>query len=147
MTEKDRASDLGAWDARPLADGGVVMAVARSTGPEPWDVWAGRAETTGQKGSLRAISSHQDALAGIVWGRQEAFTWTAPDGRELDGLLVRPPAIIQSKTHRVALWHSDQRRHWGVKRGRPEDTSVGEAAADDECATLLQPARIGPLIA
>ena len=53
----------------------------------------------------------------------------------------------ECSTHRVALWHSDQRRHWGVKRGRPEDTSVGEVAADDECATLLQPARIGPLIA
>jgi dipeptidyl aminopeptidase/acylaminoacyl peptidase len=72
VTEKDQESDLGAWDARPLADGGVAMAMARSAGSEPWEVWAGGAEDAGQKVTLRAISSHQDALAGIVWGRHGA---------------------------------------------------------------------------
>jgi dipeptidyl aminopeptidase/acylaminoacyl peptidase len=112
-TEKDRESDLGAWDARPLADGGVVMAVARSTGPEPWEVWAGGAEDAGQTGTLRAISSHQDALAGIVWGRQEALTWTAPDGWELDGLLVRPPGDAgEGALPTVVLVHGGPYGRW-----------------------------------
>jgi dipeptidyl aminopeptidase/acylaminoacyl peptidase len=38
------------------------------------------------------VTDHQRSLVGLEFGTQEPFTWTASDGLELDGVLVRPRA-------------------------------------------------------
>jgi dipeptidyl aminopeptidase/acylaminoacyl peptidase len=83
--------DLAGWTVRPFDDGGLAVAVVRSSGAQPWEVWAGRAECADAGLTWRQLSTHQTSLAGIAFGRQEPFSWTAADGWELDGLLVRPP--------------------------------------------------------
>jgi dipeptidyl aminopeptidase/acylaminoacyl peptidase len=46
---------------------------------------------TGAPGSLSAVSNHHEALKDYEFGHQEPFYWTAPDGLELDGVLIYPP--------------------------------------------------------
>lgn len=94
-----REAEVGydSWDARRDTDGKLVVAVVRGAGNEPWELWAGREQEPGQvsqadKGiTLQQVSSHQEILAGVSFGKQEPFFWAASDGLELDGLLIRPP--------------------------------------------------------
>jgi dipeptidyl aminopeptidase/acylaminoacyl peptidase len=79
---------LEAWTARARANGDVVLAAVRSAGEQPPELWAGSAALGG---AWRRLSAHATALAGIRFGPQEPFHYQAPDGWEMDGLLVRPP--------------------------------------------------------
>ncbi|MFZ0214809.1 MAG: S9 family peptidase [Candidatus Dormiibacterota bacterium] len=76
----------GAWNEASVRwrEGTPVLALVRSSGHEPTEVWAGSAT------ALRQISHHHERLAGVRFGRQEELHWTAPDGLALDGLFVRP---------------------------------------------------------
>jgi dipeptidyl aminopeptidase/acylaminoacyl peptidase len=64
-------------------DGGVVTCRLNHRLP---DVWAGPPD-----GELRRLSDLAPELADVQWGRQERLGWRAPDGLELDGLLILPP--------------------------------------------------------
>jgi dipeptidyl aminopeptidase/acylaminoacyl peptidase len=66
------------------ANGKPVLAVIGSNIDEPPELFAGRPE------SLRKITDHHEALADYAFGTPEAFFWTASDGLEMDGVLVRP---------------------------------------------------------
>lgn len=79
------------WDVRRKDDGTCVVAVVRSTGEQPWEVWAGQGRGNGEGIALKQLSSHQEQLAGVSFGKQESFFWTASDGLKLDGILIRPP--------------------------------------------------------
>ncbi len=61
------------------------LAVIWSADVKPPEVYAGA------PGSLSAVSNHHAELDNYEFGRQEAFYWTAPDGLELDGVLIYPP--------------------------------------------------------
>jgi len=50
------------------------------------DVWAGQPD-----GELLRVSDLAPELADVEWGSQERLAWRAPDGLELDGLLILPP--------------------------------------------------------
>jgi dipeptidyl aminopeptidase/acylaminoacyl peptidase len=69
----------------PSADGRTI-ACTRSTADESADVWAGPVD-----GPLIRVSDLNPALREIAWGPQERLVWTAPDGLEIDGLLILPP--------------------------------------------------------
>jgi dipeptidyl aminopeptidase/acylaminoacyl peptidase len=63
----------------------TVIAVLRSTAYAPFDVHAG------SPGALTQISDTRPELRGVAWGTQERMSWRAPDGLEIDGVLVLPP--------------------------------------------------------
>ena len=73
------------WSLDASANGGTVAAL-RSTAEEPAEVWSGQPE-----GPLRRLSDLNPQLQKINWGPQERLSWRAPDGLELDGLLILPP--------------------------------------------------------
>jgi dipeptidyl aminopeptidase/acylaminoacyl peptidase len=77
--------DGALWSLDASADGGTVAAL-RSTAEEPAEVWSGPPE-----GPLRRLSDPNPQLRKINWGPQERLSWRAPDGLELDGLLILPP--------------------------------------------------------
>jgi dipeptidyl aminopeptidase/acylaminoacyl peptidase len=67
------------------ADGRTV-ALRQSGSSAPMEMFAGDPARP-----LHQVSDANPPLAGIRWARQEPFTWRAPDGWEMDGLLLRPP--------------------------------------------------------
>ena len=74
----------GAFDVH-ARDGQVGrLAVIHSTDVQPPEV------KVGVPGSLAPVSNHHSGLEGYEFGRQEPFSWTAPDGLELDGVLIHP---------------------------------------------------------
>ncbi len=110
-TQAEQAAEYRDWHARTLENGQVVLAVTRSTGTQPWEVWAGSG--AGEVTELHQVSSHQEHLAGFTFGPQEAFRWTAADGLELDGLLVRPPDTPQDRPlPTVVLVHGGPYWRW-----------------------------------
>jgi len=64
---------------------GPRLATVEATPERPPEVWAGR------PGGLGRLSDHHAAVAGIPLGVREPFRFAAADGRELDGVLLRPP--------------------------------------------------------
>jgi dipeptidyl aminopeptidase/acylaminoacyl peptidase len=61
-----------------------VLTVIHSLDVQPPEVYVGSAD------SLKSVSEHHADLKDFTFGRQEAFYWTAPDGLELDGVLIHP---------------------------------------------------------
>ena len=88
----ERGLEYDSWDVRHSEDGRLTVAVVRSAGDQLREVWVGQ-EQDGQNArsiGLQQVSAHQEQLAGIAFGKQEPFFWTARDGLELDGILIRP---------------------------------------------------------
>jgi dipeptidyl aminopeptidase/acylaminoacyl peptidase len=69
----------------------LAIALVYSQGNRPAEIWAGQTDSLDDGPHLRPVSRHNLALSEIDYGTQEPFFWTAPDGWELDGLLLRPP--------------------------------------------------------
>ena len=88
----ERGVEYDSWDVRRSEDGKLTVAVVRSAGDQLREVWVGHEEDRQNAGSvgLQQISAHQGQLAGISFGKQEPFFWTAQDGLKLDGILIRP---------------------------------------------------------
>ena len=63
----------------------AAIAVLASTAYAPNDVSAGPPD------DLIRVSDTRPELRGIAWGTQERLAWRAPDGLEIDGVLVLPP--------------------------------------------------------
>jgi dipeptidyl aminopeptidase/acylaminoacyl peptidase len=74
---------LRAFDA-VRTGGGPCIAVVEAAPDRYAEVWAG------PPAALRRLSDHH-AAAGVPRATREAFRFQAADGRELDGVLVRPP--------------------------------------------------------
>lgn len=111
----ERAVEYASWDVRRNTDGKLTVAVVCSTGDQPWEVWAGqeRARQDGKGIVIQRISAHQEQLAGIAFGRQEPFFWTASDGLALDGILIRPPEETgPSPLPMVVLVHGGPYGRW-----------------------------------
>jgi dipeptidyl aminopeptidase/acylaminoacyl peptidase len=120
-TPADCLMGLAHASVRCLAGKETVVAFARSSEGQPWQVWAGRCADEGEVRDLRQVTAHHSELAGMTWGRQEPFTWTASDGWEMDGVLVLPPDVpIHRPLPLVVLPHggpydrSDLRFHLGA---------------------------------
>jgi dipeptidyl aminopeptidase/acylaminoacyl peptidase len=108
----DRAG-LSSWTACVVPGGETVMGMVRSAGDQPWEVWAAGPNRAGKTPSWQQVSAHHQELAGITWGRQEPFFWTAPDGLELDGVLVRPTGdAAASPVPTVVLVHGGPYGRW-----------------------------------
>ena len=94
---QDRASDYEDWHVRTIEGGKTMLAVVRGSGTQPREVWAGLIEGTAEEPTLHQVSSHQEHFAGLTFGPQEPFFWTAADGLKLDCILMRPPHITDNR--------------------------------------------------
>ncbi len=101
------------------ADGSRLAALI-GDGTHPLDVWVGELGDT-----PRQLTHHNAHLADVVPGRTETIRWHAPDGLEIEGVLIYPsgyetgrryPLILhyhggpnwQWREHFMASWHD-----WG----------------------------------
>jgi dienelactone hydrolase len=76
----------GLADSLTASRSGEVVAALATTSGEPVNVHAGP-----PGGPLIRLSDTQPALRAIRWGTQERLCYQAPDGLDLDGLLIVPP--------------------------------------------------------
>ena len=80
---------VAGWTGRAAglsaSDGATAIAVLAGTAYAPRDVSAGPPD------GLIRVSDTRPELRGIDWGTQERLSWRAPDGLELDGVLILPP--------------------------------------------------------
>lgn len=112
----ERGVEYASWDVRRDQEGKLTVAVVRSAGDQPWEVWAGQGQEghNGKAIAIQQISAHQEQLAGISFGKQEPFYWTAGDGLELDGILIRPVEETEAyPLPMVVLVHGGPYGRWG----------------------------------
>lgn len=112
-----RNIEYTSWDVQCTEDGRLTVAAVSSAGDQGWEVWAGQ-EQAGRGGkaiAIQQISAHQKQLSGISFGKQEPFFWTASDGLELDGILIRPPeeTEVSYPLPTVVLVHGGPYGRWG----------------------------------
>lgn len=99
--------DLGAFSvAMPPRTAAPVIAVVRSAGGDPHELWVG------PPGKLHRVSDHHAALRDVQFGKQEPFFWTAPDGLALDGILIRPPDAPEGPLPTVVYVHGGPYSRW-----------------------------------
>mgnify|MGYP001166142313 CR=1 FL=1 len=99
--------DLGAFSvAMPPHAAAPVVAVVRSAGDEPPELWSGAPDR------LHRVSDHHAALRDVQFGKQEPFYWDAPDGLALDGILIRPPNAPEGPLPTVVLIHGGPYSRW-----------------------------------
>jgi dipeptidyl aminopeptidase/acylaminoacyl peptidase len=90
--------DVAAADVL-VRDGHPLLAVVRSSGSEPPELFAGRPD------DLRQASDHHAPLREFSFGTQQPFYWKAPDGLSLDGVLIRPTKAPDGPLPLVVLVH------------------------------------------
>lgn len=78
---------------------GDQLALIETSGERPAEVYAG------SPGNLRRLSDHGAHLGDVRFGAGEEFTWTAPDGVALDGVLIRPAATSAEPLPAVVIPH------------------------------------------
>ena len=89
---------------RTLADGaswqpevsvsadGSRMACVMGDCTHPWDVWAGE-----PGGKLRQLTSFNSHLGDVALGAAEILHWRAPDGLEIEGILMYPSGYTEGQ--------------------------------------------------
>lgn len=87
--------DVACFDVAP----GPILATAQSAGRGPREVWIG---TTS---SLQPVSDHHSVLKAVDLGIAEDFSFTSPDGWQLDGIVIRPPAAGAGPWPTIVLPH------------------------------------------
>jgi dipeptidyl aminopeptidase/acylaminoacyl peptidase len=132
----DRGDFAPAFSVIAGRDDETVLAIVQSRGNQPPEVHAGT------PGSLQRLSDHHEDLASTALGTQEPFYWTAPDGLELDGLLIRPPEAADGPLPTVVLVHGGPYGRWSDSwHLRP--TSWGQWLAIHGYAVLMPNCRGG----
>lgn len=115
-TDGERGVEYASWDERRNEEGKLTIAVVRSGSDQPWEVWCGHQQVD-QKPiaiTMQQVSAHAKSLAGISFGHQEPFYWTASDGLALDGILIRPVEDRETKPlPMVVLVHGGPYGRWG----------------------------------
>ncbi|MBV9229921.1 MAG: S9 family peptidase [Chloroflexi bacterium] len=112
-SQEDLTKDFFDWTVRVVEESRTVLAVVRGAAHEPWEIWAGFADGPQQVPTLQQVSSHQSQFAGLTYGSQESFAWTAPDGLALDGILLRPPdAPTDQPLPTIVLVHGGPYGRW-----------------------------------
>jgi dipeptidyl aminopeptidase/acylaminoacyl peptidase len=88
--------------------GRLMLAVALSLPDCPAELYAGD-----PAGELTCITDHHADMASTRLGRQEEFRWTARDGWQLDGIVIRPPdGIGAGPLPTVVLVHGGPYGRW-----------------------------------
>jgi dipeptidyl aminopeptidase/acylaminoacyl peptidase len=117
---------LSAFDVVGTADGPGI-ALVEALPDRLWEVWAG------SPAAPCRLSDHHAAVAGVPLGTREEFRFVAADGRELDGVLVRPSGTAAEPLPMVVVPH-----------GGPYSYSA--VAAQLDFGAVLAPAGIAVLM-
>jgi dipeptidyl aminopeptidase/acylaminoacyl peptidase len=92
-------------------DGTLVAAAGFSSLNEPFEAWIGEIEAEAE---WRRLSEHNVAIAGTIPGEVETLHWQAPDGLEIQGLLIRPNLrATRGPLPLVTMIHGGPTGHWG----------------------------------
>ncbi|GHO44181.1 alpha/beta hydrolase family protein [Ktedonospora formicarum] len=111
-TQVERECDIDSIHG-VVIDGSTVLALVRSSAHNAPEVWCGITESEASIPELYRLTHHHDYLAGIPLGKQESFYWTAPDGWEMDGILIRPPEVNEGQAlPTVVLVHGGPYGRW-----------------------------------
>lgn len=78
------------WRSLSLGEDGAGMALAADSAEHPNEVFWLPGGQSGVAGGPRRLTDHNPWLADKRLAPQEVVTWTARDGLELEGLLIRP---------------------------------------------------------
>jgi dipeptidyl aminopeptidase/acylaminoacyl peptidase len=89
---------ISAFDVVVTA-GGPSIATVEATPDRLPEVWAG------PPAAPRRLSDHHGPAAGLPVGTREEFHFVAPDGQELDGVLVRPAGDAEEPLPTVVVPH------------------------------------------
>ena len=103
-------TDLAGWSVQ-VAENRTVVAAVQSSEHEPWEVVIGQTHGSDPL-AFRQLTHHQN-MTGLSFGLKTPFYWTAADGLELDGWLVRPPAATDKPLPTVVLVHGGPYGRWG----------------------------------
>jgi dipeptidyl aminopeptidase/acylaminoacyl peptidase len=74
--------------------GATLIAATIATPNAPAEVWVGE---VGADVSWRQLTHHNDEFVGRIPGVAEPIHWTAADGLEIQGLLVRPTSVARDQ--------------------------------------------------
>ncbi len=88
---RNRGSYLS--EANWSADG-TRFAVIRSTSSEPGEVWAG-----GVSGGVRRLTTTNPELEAALGARAEPVSWRAPNGIEIQGIVLYPPGYEEGRVY------------------------------------------------
>lgn len=80
----------GEIDDFSVSTNGTTIAVAGSTPGILGDIWMG---SSGEP--LQRVTQTNPDLETLAFGSQERVSWTAPDGLEIEGLLILPPGATR----------------------------------------------------
>jgi dipeptidyl aminopeptidase/acylaminoacyl peptidase len=103
---------LTGWTGRvvglSVSDDATTIAALASSAHTPRDVRAGPPDR------LKRVSDTRPELRGIAWGTQERLCWRAPDGLEIDGVLVLPPGLgrVDGPFPLVTMIHGGPYARW-----------------------------------
>jgi dipeptidyl aminopeptidase/acylaminoacyl peptidase len=99
--------DFSAWSV-VVPNGEPVLALGWSRPSAASEIHAG------PPSALKRLTDHHPKLKGITFGRQYDFRWTAPDGMEMDGILILPPgAGSGQRLPMILLAHGGPYGRWG----------------------------------
>ena len=109
------SGDVAYWALRSLPAAKTILALVCGSGAQPWELcvrqYGGRSELS----TLRRVTDHQHALAGLEFGIQGPFTWLAGDGLALNGVLVMPPHAPRGvPLPTIVLLHGGPYARWGL---------------------------------
>ena len=81
----------GEVDGITVSADGTTIAVVGSTHDTLSDLWMGPVD-----GPLERVTNLNPDLESLPFGEQERVTWAAPDGLEIEGLLILPPGATRA---------------------------------------------------
>jgi dipeptidyl aminopeptidase/acylaminoacyl peptidase len=90
------------WRSLSLVEGGG-MALAADSAEHPNEVYWLAGPRSGAAGGPRRLTDHNPWLAAKRLAPQEVVTWTARDGLELEGLLIRPLDEVRGRRYPLIL--------------------------------------------
>lgn len=96
--------------AASCSAGGRVFAAAKEAPNEPHELAV--LDTIGSDRSWRTLTSVNAALAGRATSTAEPYSWTAADGLEIEGILVRPAGAADEPLPLIVCVHGGPTNAW-----------------------------------
>ena len=107
---KEDNTDIAGWSVQVIQKG-VSVAAVKSSGNNPWELVVSQTQPSGPP-TFKQLTHHQ-GMAELSLGQKTPFYWTAADGLELDGWLVRPPTATGAPLPTIVLVHGGPYGRWG----------------------------------
>lgn len=129
VSDRRLAAGDNVWSDLSVADDGTVAVVGQSA-RHPGEAFRLAADSA----QPQRLTDSNPWLAEIAFGTQETFTWTARDGLELEGVLVRPVGEEDGQRYPLILAvhggpESHDRDGWTTSYADPGQVAAGRGFA------------------